>query len=161
MMTQVRALAWQQAVKASRTPAIWVAVVGHVLALSLYVVAWGDGVSLVGPYQLFGTRSDDANDVVPHEHRRELRGLQVFAAWLNHARMDALHTYDIVVQPPGQPPHIRHYLFDFMATLGSGMNGPKAVWEGRDPLYGQGAALRNISALGVYTPLLPVPASAL
>ena len=60
-----------------------------------------DGVSLVGPYQLFGTRSDDPNDIVPHEHRRELRGLQVFSAWLNHARMDALHTIDIVVQPTG------------------------------------------------------------
>ena len=39
-----------------------------------------------------------------------------------------------------------------MATLGSGINGPKAVWEGRDPIYGQGAALRNIAGLGVYTP---------
>ena len=60
-----------------------------------------DGVSLVGPFQLFGTRSDDPNDIVPHEHRRDLRGLQVFSAWLNHTRMDALHTIDIVVQPPG------------------------------------------------------------
>ena len=111
-----------------------------------------DGVSLVGPFQLFGTRSDDPNDIVPHEHRRELRGLQVFSAWLNHTRMDALHTIDIVVQPPGQPPHIRHYLFDFSATLGSGITGPKAVWEGRDPIYGQNTALRNIAGLGFYTP---------
>ena len=58
-----------------------------------------DVVSLVGPYQLFGTRNDDPNDTVPHEHRRDLRGLQVFAAWLNHTRMDALHTFDIVVKP--------------------------------------------------------------
>ena len=123
---------------------------GHYRAVALRVPT--DGVSLVGPYQLFGTRSDDPNDVIPHEHRRELRGLQVFSAWLNHARMDALHTFDIVVQPAGEPPHIRHYLFDFMATLGSGLNGPKAVWEGRDPIYAQGAAIRNISALGVYTP---------
>ena len=100
-----------------------------------------DGVSLVGPYQLFGTRSDDPNDIVPHEHRRDLRGLQVFSAWLNHARMDALHTFDIVVQPPGQPPHIRHYLFDFMATLGSGINGPKGGvgGPGSDLRTGRGA----------------------
>jgi hypothetical protein len=111
-----------------------------------------DGVSLVGPYQLFGTRSDDPNDIVPHEHRRELRGLQVFSAWLNHTRMDALHTFDIVVQPPGQPPHIRHYLFDFTAALGSGITGPKPVWEGRDRIYGQNTALRNVAGLGVYTP---------
>ena len=39
-----------------------------------------------------------------------------------------------------------------MATLGSGINGPKAVWEGRDPLYGQSTALRNIAGLGLYTP---------
>jgi len=111
-----------------------------------------DGVSLIGPYQLFGTRSDDPNDVVAHEHRRDLRGLQVFSAWLNHTRMDSLHTFDIVVQPPGEPPHVRHYLFDFTATLGSGISGPKAVWEGRDPIYGQDTALRNIAGLGIYTP---------
>ena len=111
-----------------------------------------DGVSLVGPFQLFGVRSDDPNDIVPHEHRRELRGLQVFSAWLNHTRMDALHTVDIVVQPEGQPPHIRHYLFDFSTTLGSGITGPKPVWEGRDSLYGQNTALRNIASLGFYVP---------
>ena len=111
-----------------------------------------DGVSLIGPFQLFGTRSDDPNDVVPHEHRRELRGLQVFSAWLNHTRMDALHTFDIVVQPSEQPPHVRHYLYDFSATLGSGITGPKPVWEGRDPIYGQNTALRNVAGLGIYTP---------
>jgi hypothetical protein len=111
-----------------------------------------DFAGLVGPYQLYGTRSDDPNDIVAHEHRRDLRGLSVFAAWLNHTRFNPLHTFDVVVQPEGQAPHIRHYLFDLMATLGSGISGPKAVWEGRDPLYGQSATLRNIATLGLYSP---------
>jgi hypothetical protein len=111
-----------------------------------------EAISLVGPYQLFGTRSDDPNDIVPHEHRRDLRGLYVFAAWLNHTHMDALHTFDIVAQREGEPPYIRHYLLDFMATLGSGLSGQKAVWEGHDPVYGQKTTLQNIAGFGLYTP---------
>ena len=108
--------------------------------------------SLIGPFQFFGTRNDDPNDIVPHEHRRDLRGLHVFSAWLNHSRIDPLHTMDILVAPEGQPPHVRHYLFDFMATLGSGLTRAKPVWEGRESIYGQGTTLRNIASLGLYTP---------
>ena len=57
-MTTLGALAWQQIAKASRTPALWVAAIGHVLVLSLYVVVWGDGVPLAGartPFEQFTT----------------------------------------------------------------------------------------------------------
>jgi len=122
--------------------------------LGHYALMLALGLALIQSVMpIVGTRSDDPNDIVPHEHRRELRGLQVFSAWLNHTRMDALHTFDIVVQPPEQAPHVRHYLYDFTATLGSsGVKGPKAVWEGRDPIYGQNNTLRNIAGLGIYTP---------
>ena len=110
-----------------------------------------ESASLIGPFQMFGTRSDDPNDVVPHEHRRELRGLQVFSAWLNHTRMDPLHTFDIVVEPPGQPRHIRHYLFDFMGALGSGVTGPKR--RGRDESRSTGRHdHQNIAGIGIYSP---------
>src|SRR5205085_6472844 len=50
--------------------------------------------ALLGPYQVWGTRSDDPNDIVAHEHRRDLRGLSVFAAWLNISNFQAVGTQD-------------------------------------------------------------------
>ena len=58
MTTLLAALVWQQVATSSRTPAIWVAVIGHVLLLSLYVVVWGDGIPLAGaraPFDQFTT----------------------------------------------------------------------------------------------------------
>jgi hypothetical protein len=107
---------------------------------------------ILGPYQLFGTRSDDPNDVVPHEHRRDLRGLFVFSAWLGYSNMRAVNTVDIVVEEGGVP-HVRHYLADFMTTLGSGVyDGPKQAWEGRELLYPSvGTIAANTFGFGIYT----------
>lgn len=52
----------------------------------LYRVAasrWLPGKPL-GPFTYEGKRKDDPSDTVPHEHRRDLRGARVMAAWLNH-----------------------------------------------------------------------------
>jgi hypothetical protein len=73
----------------------------------------------VGPFLYYGTRSDDPNDVILHEHRRELRGLRLFAAWTNHDDTRAQNTQDSWIEDNGQH-YIRHYLMDFGSTFGSG-----------------------------------------
>ena len=52
---------------------------------------------VLGGFRYLGTRPDDPNDIVPHEHRRELRALRVFGAWTNLTDMKAGNTLDTVV----------------------------------------------------------------
>lgn len=59
-----------------------------------------------------GVRPDDPNDTIPHQHRRELRGLRVFAAWVNHTDMKEDNTLDVYVEEGGRR-FVRHYLVDF------------------------------------------------
>ena len=72
----------------------------------------------VGPFLYLGTRPDDPNDIVPHEHRRELRGLRVFAAWTNHVDSKAINSLDTLITEKGKAV-VRHHLIDFGSTLGS------------------------------------------
>jgi len=72
----------------------------------------------IGPPRWFGTRADDVNDIVPHEHRRDLRGLHVIDAWLGHDDSRAINNVDILVKEDGVQ-YIRHYQLDFGSTLGS------------------------------------------
>jgi hypothetical protein len=74
---------------------------------------------LLGPFRYWGTRSDDPNDIVPHELRRELRGLRLMAAWLDHDDTRAQNTQDTWVKESGKH-FIRHYLMDFGSAMGSG-----------------------------------------
>lgn len=76
----------------------------------------------IGPFRYYQTRSDDPNDVIPHEDRRELRGLRLFAAWLNHDDTRAQNTQDAWIEENGRH-YIKHYLMDFGSTFGSGSVG--------------------------------------
>ncbi len=107
---------------------------------------------LVGPFQMFGARSDDPNDIYAHEHRRELRGLAVFCAWLNHNFFrSAANTMDLLLEENGVQ-FIRHYLIDFRWSMGSGEGGPKSTREGNEPAWEMSRSLKNLAGMGVYTP---------
>ena len=56
----------------------------------------------LGGFRYHGTRPDDPNDVVPHEHRRELRALKVFGAWTNLVDMKAGNTLDTLITENGR-----------------------------------------------------------
>ncbi len=109
--------------------------------------------ALLGPYQMWGTRSDDPNDTVPHEHRRDLRGMFVFAAWLNFSSVRAVTTQDILATVDGVQ-RIRHYVVDLTKSLGSSMfDGSKQAWEGNETaLPRRGAVGKSIVTLGLATP---------
>lgn len=88
--------------------------------------AWLGGY-LLGPFKYEGTRSDDPNDIIPHEDRRDLRGGRLLAAWLHHfdAReqnsMDAWMASD-KAHPESSPGWVKHYYLDTSDCLGS-------VWD--------------------------------
>jgi hypothetical protein len=105
----------------------------------------------LGPFRYHGTRSDDPNDTAPHEHRRELRGLRVFSAWLGHDDSRAVNTLDMLVTEGGVS-HIRHYLIDFGATLGSASYGPNSPRSGNEYLFAWRPAAAHLFSLGLYMP---------
>jgi hypothetical protein len=78
----------------------------------------------VGPFDWRGRRKDDPNDRVNHEDRRELRGLRMIAAWINHFDTKQHNTLDMFVEEGGRR-FVRHHLIDFASTLGVGAGGPK------------------------------------
>ena len=106
---------------------------------------------LVGPFTYDGLRTDDPNDTIPHEDRRELRGLRVFAAWLNHQDTRSINTMDALVTEGGIP-HIKHYLVDFGSILGSDATAPKDAWSGHQYVFENKEALVQIATLGLYLP---------
>ena len=70
----------------------------------------------IGPFDVQGVRSDDPNDIFPHEDRRELRALQIFCAWLNHNDSDSVNTLDMYYTDDEGRSYVMHHLIDFGTT---------------------------------------------
>ena len=75
------------------------------------------GGKILGNFTFDGSRTDDPNDIVPHERRRELRALRVFGAWTNLTDLKSANTLDSLVTVNGRS-IVKHYLQDVGSTFG-------------------------------------------
>lgn len=105
----------------------------------------------VGRIRFAGTRPDDPNDIVPHQHRRELRGYGVFAAWLDHVDAKSINSLDTLVTRDGRS-IVQHHLIDFGSTLGSGGVAPSDYWEGAEYLIEPSRIGRQMIGFGFAAP---------
>jgi hypothetical protein len=102
---------------------------------------------VLGGFKYEDTRSDDPNDVVPHQHRRELRALRVFGAWTNLTDMKAGNTLDTLITE-GRRGVVRHYLQDVGSTFGVGANGPHDWHEGWEFVWQGPPAMKRLLTFG-------------
>jgi hypothetical protein len=85
---------------------------------------------IIGPFRYEFVRSDDPNDLIPHDRRRDLRGLEVLFAWLNHTDAKGDNSLDSV-DGKGPDARVVHHLLDFGDSFGSDSD------IGKDPRHGQ------------------------
>jgi len=101
---------------------------------------------ILGPFRYTGTRSDDPNDLVAHEHRRELRALRVFGAWTNLVDWKAGNTLDTLVEENGRA-LVKHFLQDVGSTFGMA-NNPHEWDMGFEHFYEPDPSRRRLLTLG-------------
>jgi hypothetical protein len=87
---------------------------------------WLPGLTL-GPFRYIGTRDDDPGDVIDHTGRRELRGMRLLAAWLDHWDAREQNSMDVwlAADPSDKrssPGHVVHYVLDTSDALGGEMD---------------------------------------
>ncbi len=107
-----------------------------------------------GPFLYEGRRDDDVNDRIRHENRRELRGLRVIAAFMNHTdtkAANALSMYD------PEKRYLTHYLIDFSSTLGADNADPQLPRYGNEYFFDFGTVGLSTIALGAYVKPWEVP----
>jgi hypothetical protein len=103
----------------------------------------------LGAFSFSGHRADDPADTIPHEQRRELRGLYVVAAWLNHTGLFRGTTIDVGIQ--GGTPAVRHYLLGLETALDAAAGGrPKVARTGSEAIWDVGKITGRLLTLGFF-----------
>jgi hypothetical protein len=112
------------------------------------VSRFADGREL-GNFRYYNTRPDDPNDIVAHEHRRELRAARVFGAWLNHDDSRGVNSLDMLVEEADRR-YVKHYMFDFGSIMGSGTIFPQAHRPGNEYILEWKPGWLTLATLGLY-----------
>jgi len=107
-----------------------------------------DGVPK-GGFSAEGTRPDDPNDQIPHEHRRVLRALQVFSAWTGHTDIKTENTLDMYVNEGGRK-YLKHYLVDFGEALGAHASEKERYEDGWEHLFDWDKQLLYFLSFGLW-----------
>lgn len=103
----------------------------------------------IGGARAEGVRRDDANDTVPHEHRRELRGMRVFGAWLGHTDIKEDNTLDMYVDEGGSR-FVRHYLVDLNECFGTHQSNMGRLEDGWEYNVDWQMQLAALGSLGIW-----------
>ncbi len=103
----------------------------------------------LGNFRYYSRRPDDPNDLVLHEHRRELRGARVFGAWLNHDDSRGINSLDMLETASGRA-WVKHYMFDFGSILGSGTVYAQRHRPGNEYMFEQKPGWLTLATLGLY-----------
>ena len=102
----------------------------------------------LGEWEFRGRRPDDPEDLIPHQHRREVRGLYAIAAWLNHTDGSARNTLDMWVTDGGRS-FVRHHLLDFSGCLGSASIDRQSYANGLEHFVDYGRIAKSLVTLGL------------
>ena len=102
-----------------------------------------------------GVRDDDPNDRIPHELRRDQRGLYPLAAWVDHIDLVQSNFLDMFVADPANPQahYVVHYLVDFGKSLGAMSVTDSFIREGWNFSFDWHFLFRDLFTLG----LMPHP----
>lgn len=107
---------------------------------------WIEG-TILGPYAYYGRRSDDANDRIGHQNRRDLRGYGVFCAWVNNIDTTDINTLDSYIGKPGEG-HVVHWQQDVGGSFGARAASPIDYWMGFDTYLSLTRMLESFFTLG-------------
>ena len=106
------------------------------------------GVPLGGTPRI-GVRSDDPNDRITHELRRDQRGQAPLHAWLSNTDIKEDNTFDSWQKAPNGQHHVMHYLLDFGNGLGADAANSDHLYRGYRYEIDPAATLSAIFSLGL------------